>query len=109
MKLSRITGIYITVAAVLIGGLSILMLNLFSDIAQKTEDIHPFAELCLNNRVLIPLTAVPALLCGIMLIKLRRRTLPLVMLSVVLLLIPFVLVLCCFLMLIAPLYEIQPL
>lgn len=95
-----------------IGLLSWLALHLLAPIAEEKAggpEIPPLVLQCVALRAWMPLMALPALLCGIALLRVRRRPLRFVLLGTAALLLPFVIILYCFIMLLAQLYTYQPL
>ncbi len=108
----RSFGIYLFGGSLLCGVLSLVALRLFVPLVEKApnpEQIPPHVLWCIEHSLAIPLTAIPALFLGVMLMKSKRRTVVLVLLGTALMFLPLALTLYCFIRLIAPLYTVQPL
>jgi hypothetical protein len=110
--LARTYGLYVVCGSVVIGLLSWLALHLLAPIVEEKAsgaEIPPLVLQCVAHRGWMPLLALPALLCGIALLRVRHRALGFVLLGTAALLLPFVIILYCFIMLLAQLYTYQPL
>jgi hypothetical protein len=110
--LSRGYGIYVVGASIIIALLSWLALHLLAPIASDRSgggEIAPFVRRCIALRAWMPLLALPALLCGIVLLRGRRGSLAVAVLGTALLLLPLVIVLVCFIMIVGRMYTYQPL
>jgi len=110
--LSGIYGAYLAVAALITAFLCWFALRMIGGMLHDhphPDQIAPLALWCIAHRLWLPLTALPALLCGLVLWKTRRFTIVFLLLGVALLFLPLAAALFCFVMVLAPLYRIQPL
>ena len=109
--LSRGYGVYVVGASIIIGFLSWLALHMLLPVAAQRSDtaLPSFVILCFEWGALSPLLALPALLCGLVLLRGRRRSLPLALLGTALLLLPLVVILYCFLVVVGGMYTYRPL
>lgn len=106
--LFRAHGGFLILSALIAGVISYFLVGLFRDIANNSDAALPDAVLAtLQARWLLPGLFLPALLVGLLLWLSRRGRLPLLLLGTVLLLLAFLWILYCFLMLVAPLYQVQ--
>jgi hypothetical protein len=108
---SAATGIYFIIAAVAVAALSFVALHLFAEIARDTEtELPQLARWCFMNRAWLPLTTLPTLILGILVIRAAGgKRFVMVVLALLFLLVPLVLVLYCFVSTVAPMYQVQPL
>jgi hypothetical protein len=110
--LARGYGVYVIVASIIIAFLTWLALHMLAPVAADRSgsgEIPPFVLWCVAARGWMPLLSLPALLCGLALLRLRRRSLPFIVLGTAALLLPLAITLYCFIMLLAQLYTYQPL
>lgn len=110
--LARGYGVYVIVASVIIAFLTWLALHMLAPIAQERSgsgEIPPFVLWCVAARGWMPLLALPALLCGLALLRMKRHSLPFAVLGTAALLLPLIVTLYCFIMLLAQMYTYQPL
>jgi hypothetical protein len=110
--LSRGYGVYMIGASVIIASLSWLALHMLAPIAEDrsgSTEIPSFVVRCIASRAWTPLLSLPALLCGIGLLRMKRRSLALAVLGTAALLLPLVIVLYCFIALVGRMYTYQPL
>jgi hypothetical protein len=100
-------------AAIVGGGLAWLALVLMAPIAADppypADEIPAFARAFLASRHVVPLLAVPALVCAALLWRAPRRSIALVLLGSLSLLLPFGVTIACFMALVAPMYTYRPL
>ncbi len=110
--LARSYGAYLIAGSIICGLLCGAALSLFTILIEKTpypELTSVFVMWCVEHPILVSFTATPSLLLGISLFRVRKRSLPLVLLGTAGMMIPMGVTLYCFIMLLAPLYTIQPL
>jgi len=99
-------------ASIIIAFLTWLALHMLAPIAEDRSgsvEISPFVLWCVAHRGWMPLLSLPALLCGLALLRLRRRSLPFILLGTAALLLPLIITLYCFITLLARMYTYQPL
>ena len=106
-------GLYIIGGIIICTALSILALSFLAPLAAD----HPIEEAeipalvisLVSHRTWLVLLALPGLICGAVLLRTGRRPVLLLLIGTACLLLPFAAVMYCFIMLIAPLYQIHPL
>jgi len=105
-------GIYLALAAVGCGTLCWAALRFMADMLDDhlhPDQIAPLALWCLDHRLWLTLTALPALLCAILLCKIKRFTIVTLLLGTALLFLPIAAALFCLIAVLTPLYRVQPL
>ena len=110
--LARGYGVYVIGASLVIAFLTWLALHMLAPVAADRSgsgEIPPFVLWCVAARPWMPLLSLPALLCGIALLRMKRHSLPFVVLGTAALLLPLIITLYCFIMLLAQMYTYQPL
>ena len=111
--LFRLSGLYYIIVAVGLGIGTSLMPRLLdvvikNDLASRS-DLSSFANWCLDNRSLLPLLALPALVCGILLMVYPKRKWLLSILGIVTMLLPLAAIMYCFIAAASQLYNPPPL
>lgn len=105
----RGSAVTIVIGALLCGFLSWLALHFLAGIAADppypADEIPGFVRATVARRGLVPLLALPAVVCGVLLWRTRRRSVLLLLAATLSLLAPFALTITCFVLLIAPMYE----
>ncbi len=111
--LGRVTGLGLLLSAPACGLLGWLALSLLAGLAADPpyppNEIPALVARCVAFRAAVPVLALPALLCGAILLRRPRRPWLLSVFGSLSLLIPVVVVLYCFVMLVAPMYRYRPL
>lgn len=111
--LARGSGVAIIIAALLSAFFSWLALHFLAPIAADppypAAEIPAFVRGCVEHRGLVPLLALPALLCGALLVRAGRRSIALLVLGSLALAVPFVVVIACFLAIVGPMYSYREL
>jgi hypothetical protein len=108
---ARAYGIYLIIGSLACGAMSWVVLHFLAKLAADQDiEVPGLALALIENRVFVPLIALPAFLCGIIVVGMRgRRSLGLVLIGTLFLLAPLALSLYCFLALIAPMYQYKAL
>ncbi len=111
--LGRATGLGLVVGAPACGLLGWLALSLLAglvvDPPYPPDEVPAFVAWCVTVRVAVPVLALPALLCGALLLRRPRRPWLLSVFGSLSLLIPAAVVMYCFVMVVAPMYRYRPL
>jgi len=106
----RVKAGVLLVVALGVGGLCWFVTRVLADIASdRNVELSTFASWCLGHPVLVALLAVGAVLCALAGMFARRLSWLLVMLVALAALIPVGVVLVCFLQVVMPMYQYQPL
>ena len=107
------SGVYAIGGSVGCGLLGWLVLRLLAPLAADppypASQVPAFVRWCVEHRLVIPLLAVPAFACGLLLLRAPRRIIALVVISMLAMVLPAGVAMYCFLRLIAPMYQYQPL
>jgi hypothetical protein len=110
----RGAGLGLVAGAIACGGLGWLILRLVAPIAADPpyppEEIPAFARGMVEMPALMPLLSLPALVCGVVMLKrkMKRGWIP-ALVGSTLLLVPFLIALMTFVLLIAPMYTYRAL
>jgi len=106
------SGVSMIFAALVGGALLWLPLHFLADIVADPpyprSEIPPLVVMCVAYRASVPLLAIPTLICGILLVRARRRSWLLLIVGMLGMLVPLALVLYCFVGIIGPMYEMHP-
>lgn len=107
------SGLYLLLVSLAMGFMVWLVLVLLSKLLptnpRELEKLPRLVVRVVALRAWSPALALPPLLCGLVTMRARRGQLAWSIAGLVFLILPLVLVLYCFIMLIAPYYTIQPL
>ena len=112
----RVKGGFIIISSLSVGLLAWLVLSIIAENLRKNPDVIKglpgLVNQCIAHRALVPLAALPALACGVMLLP-KDRSRPtgwlLILAATAWLFGLFGLILYCFVSFLAPLYQYQPL
>lgn len=111
--LFRLSGLYYIIAAVVLG-IGAMMMPRFLDVVSKSDlasrnNLSGMAKWCMDNRSLLPLLALPTLVCGIVLMLNQKRKWLMSMLGLIAMMLPLAAILYCFIAAMAQLYNPPPL
>ncbi|MCP3904699.1 MAG: hypothetical protein GY715_13815, partial [Planctomycetes bacterium] len=108
---STAAAIYLVVGAVACGALGWLPLHLLRELAvdppYPKSEIPGLAAAAVEHRAIVPLLALPALLCGIALLRTSWSPRSILTVGTIALLLPLAVTLYCFVSLVAPLYQMH--
>ncbi|MCH8823022.1 MAG: hypothetical protein IH984_05885 [Planctomycetes bacterium] len=111
--LFRLSGLYYILASVGLGIGAMLMPRMLdvvirNDLASPS-DLPGLAKWCMDNRSLLPLLALPTLVCGIVLMLNPKRKWLMSMLGLIAMMLPLAAILYCFIAAASQLYNPPPL
>ena len=111
--LFRFSGLYYIIAAVGLGIGAMLMPRLL-DVVIKNDltsrsNLSGMARWCMDNRSLLPLLALPTLVCGIVLMLNPKRKWLMSILGLIAMMLPLAAILYCFIAAASQLYNLPPL
>ncbi len=111
--LFRFNGLYYIIASVGLGIGAMLMPRLLDVVIKNNltsrNDLPGMAKWCMDNRGLLPLLALPTLVCGILLMVNPKRKWLITILGLIAMLMPVAAILYCFISAMAQLYDPPPL
>lgn len=111
--LFRFNGLYYIIASIVLGIGAMLMPRLLDVVVKNNlaspSDLPNMAKWCMDNRGLLPLLALPTLICGIMLMVYPKRKWLLTILGLIAMMIPLAAILYCFISAMSQLYDPPPL
>ena len=111
---ARMAGGALVVTGAVLGALGYVILHLLEIMLTKRGTDYPLpsgtALFCIEKPWWILLAALPAIICGVLLVRFKPKpALAWIGLGVLLVLVPLAMILYCFIAVIAPLYQMQPL
>ncbi len=111
--LFRFSGLYYIIAAVGLGIGAMLMPRMLDVVIKNNlasrSDLPSMAKWCMDNRGLLPLLALPTLVCGIALMLNPKRKWLMSILGLIAMMLPLIAILYCFISAMAQLYDPPPL
>lgn len=110
----RLAGVGLIITSLFVAVLGYVILHFCSMILSKRgadyDDPSAFVLACIEHPWWTIIAALPALVCGIALMKFKPKPRVLwIMIGALAALAPLAVILYCFIMLLAPLYQVQPL
>ena len=110
----RVAGAALVVSGFVLALLGYIILHLLEAMLEKRGPDYPPPDdlvlLCLDQSWWIILAALPAILCGLFLLRYKPKVrFAWIGLGILLLLVPLAIILGCFVTVVAPLYRLQPL
>lgn len=111
--LFRLSGLYYVIASVVLGIGAMFMPRMLDVVIKNNlaspSDLPNLAKWCMDNRGLLPLLALPTLVCGMVLMLNPKRKWLMSILGLIAMMLPLAAILYCFIAAMSQLYNPPPL